>query len=88
MGRKPSPNTTPQAVSARLKRSGFTTVATRNLEGIRVSRGILGSVSIDVDLDVPRQEERLANLVAEELAKWDGFEVWRASNHFYVRKSS
>lgn len=79
--------TSPSAVSARLHRAGFNTVATRKLEGIRVSKGILGSVSIEVDHDTPRSEARVADLLAAELATWEGFEVRRASNHFYVRRN-
>lgn len=80
--------TSPSAVSAKLHRAGFNTVATRKLEGIRVSRGVLGSVSIEVDHDLPRSEARVADLLATELATWEGYEVRRTQggNHFYVIK--
>lgn len=79
-------NTSPSAVSARLKRVGFGIVATRNLEGIRVSKSVLGEVSIAVDHDMPGSEKRAADALAEELATWDGYEVRRNENHFYIKK--
>lgn len=80
--------TSPTAVSAKLHRAGFTTVATRKLEGIRVSRGILGSVSVEVDHDTPRSEARVADLLAAEFATWTDYDVRRTQggNHFYVTK--
>jgi hypothetical protein len=88
---KSYPTTSASAVSARLHKAGFAIVATRKLQGIRVSRGILGSVSVEVDLDVPRQETRLANLVEEELKTWEGYTYRRTSNgqgsHFYISKA-
>lgn len=80
--------TSPAAVSAKLHRAGFTTVATRKLEGIRVSRGILGSVSVQVDHDAPRSEARVADLLEEELKSWEGYTYRRASNHFYVMRAA
>jgi hypothetical protein len=79
--------TSAAAVSARLHRAGFGVVATRNREGIRVSRGALrGQVCVTVDLDRPGEEGRLANLVAEELVKWEGYDFTRNGNHFTVKK--
>lgn len=84
---KSYPTTSATAVSARLHRAGFTTVATRKLEGIRVSRGILGSVSVAVDHDTARSEARVADLLEAELKTWDGYTYRRSEgNHFYVMK--
>jgi len=56
------------AVSAKLKAAGFGIVATRNREGIRVSRGALpGRVCVAVDLDRPGEARRLAVLLEEWL---------------------
>jgi hypothetical protein len=87
MARKGITGTSAPAVSARLKQAGFGIVATRNREGIRVSRGVLrGQVCISVDLDRPGEEERLAGLVAEELVKWEGYDFTRHGSHFTVKK--
>lgn len=83
-----SKNTSASAVSARLRKAGFGIVATRNREGIRVSRGVLGEVCVEVDHNFPRSETRVADLVAEELADWAGYAVRRNGNHFYVSKAA
>lgn len=80
-------NTSPSAVSARLHRAGFTIVATRKLQGIRVSRGVLGEVGVEVDHDTPGSETRVADMVEEELQTWDGYTFRRVGNHFYVSKA-
>jgi len=52
------------AVSAKLKAAGFGIVATRNREGIRVSRGALpGRVCVAVDLDRPGEARRTSALL-------------------------
>lgn len=56
------------SVSAKLRAAGFGIVATRNREGIRVSRGIGGRVSVCVDLDRPGEAKRTAALLEEWLA--------------------
>lgn len=82
------PTTSAPAVSAKLHRAGFAIVATRRQEGIRVSRGILGSVSVVVDHDTPISEARVADMVEEELKTWEGYTYRRTEgNHFYVSKA-
>jgi hypothetical protein len=79
--------TSPSAVSARLHRAGFTTVATRKLEGIRVGRGVLGTVHVEVDHDLQRSETVVADLLEEEFKTWAGYTYRRTpGNHFYVQK--
>ncbi|QAY16145.1 hypothetical protein SEA_SONALI_33 [Arthrobacter phage Sonali] len=83
-------HTSAAAVSARLRRAGFTPIATtsRRREGIRVTRGALpGNVSIVVDLDIVRQATRLADLLEAELKTWEGFTFYRhADVHFNISK--
>lgn len=82
-------NTSPAAVSARLRRAGFGIVATRNREGIRVSRGALrGTVCVTVDLDREGEAERLADTLHEELKGWEGYDVKRYACTFTVSKSA
>lgn len=81
--------TSPSAVSARLRRAGFGIVATRNREGIRVSRGALpGFVNVTVDLDRPGEAARLTEAVAAELAGWEGYRVVGADGMFTVTKAA
>jgi hypothetical protein len=81
--------TTPSAVSARLRRAGFGIVATRNREGIRVSRGALpGFVNVTVDLDRPGEAARLTEAVAAELAAWEGYRVVGTGGMFTVTKGA
>lgn len=50
------------SISRKLREAGFGVVATRNREGIRVSRGAFrGRVSVVVDLDRPGEANRLAD---------------------------
>lgn len=80
-------NTSAAAVSARLRKAGFGIVATRMLEGIRVSKGVLGEVHVVVDHDMPGSARRVAELVAAELDKWEGYEYRRHEDvHFYIKK--
>lgn len=79
--------TSPTAVSAKLKAAGFGIVATRNREGIRVSSGGLGEVRVTVAHDMPRARKRAADALAEELNRWEGYEVRRNdSDSFYIKK--
>jgi hypothetical protein len=87
MAAKGIKGTSAPAVSARLHKAGFAIVASHHREGIRVSRGALrGSVRVTVDLDMPGKETRLADLVTEELIKWEGYDFTRNGNHFTVTK--
>lgn len=62
-----TPRTSASAVSAYLRRAGFTPIPDRRREGIRVTRSALGAVSVSVSVDLPRQEARLADEVHEAL---------------------
>jgi hypothetical protein len=53
-----------------------------------VGRGVLGEVHVEVDHDTPGSEKRVADLVGAELQGWEGYEVRRNENHFYVRKAA
>lgn len=80
--------TSPTAVSAKLHRAGFNTVATRKLEGIRVSRSALGEVHIVVDHDMHRSAKRVADLLDTELKTWEGYTYRRNDDvHFYIKKT-
>lgn len=86
---KSYPTTSAPYVSARLRKAGFGIVGgDRRRDGIRVSRGILGQVSVDVDIIDAKMEAALAQLVAEELATWEGYTIRRVDNHFYVGKAA
>lgn len=81
-------NTSPAAVSARLRKAGFGIVATRMLQGIRVSKSVLGEVHVVVDHDTKGSAHRVADLVEAELATWDGYTFRRNEDvHFYVKKA-
>ena len=80
--------TTPQAVSAKLRREGFRPVADYRREGVRVSKGALGRVLVQVQIDTPSAEARMVEAVAGALATWEGYEVEHDADSpfFYVRK--
>lgn len=81
-------NTSPTAVSTRLRKARFAMAATRKHEGVRVSRGALaGQVSVSVDYDKDRDGTIIADALAEELATWDGYTFARTGMHFTVVKS-
>lgn len=70
------------AVSAKLKAAGFGIVATRNREGIRVSRGALaGRVCVSVDLDRPGEQRRTAALLQAWLEDNASALGWAWSKH-------
>lgn len=70
------------AVSAKLKAAGFGIVATRNREGIRVSRGALaGRVCVSVDLDRPGEQRRTAALLQTWLEDNASALGWSWSKH-------
>lgn len=80
--------TTPQAISAKLRREGYNPVPDHRYEGVRVSRSVLGRVTVHVQIDTPRREARMIADVAEVLASWEGYEVEHeeGSPFFEVRK--
>lgn len=70
------------SVSAKLRAAGFGIVATRNREGIRVSRGALaGRVCVAVDLDRPGEARRTAALLEQWLVDNASAQGWSWSRH-------
>lgn len=69
-------------VSAKLKEAGFGIEATRNREGIRVSRGALaGRVCVSVDLDRPGEARRTAVLLEQWLVSNADALGWSWAKH-------
>lgn len=82
-------NTTPSAISAKLRKAGFGIVATRNREGIRVTRGALaGQVTITVDHDSDASVARTAILLENELKGWRGYTYTKNGTHFTITKEA
>ena len=70
------------AVSAKLKAAGFGIVATRNREGIRVSRGALaGRVCVSVDFDGMHEGIRMADLLQTWLESNASAQGWAWTRH-------
>ena len=82
--------TTPQAVSARLRKDGFRTVTADAPEGIRVSKsGLPGRVEVSVDIDLPTRQARVVASLEDALSRWYGYEVEHSAEYptlFYVTK--
>lgn len=80
--------TTPQAISAKLRREGYRPVADHRREGVRVSTCVLGEVGVHVQIDMPGREARMIAELEEVLATWEGYKVRHepGSPFFYVSK--